>query len=159
MAYTEGMCLEGVGTKRLFHGASSQWHCMQERPGCLGMGESYQGKKGGILLSGAAPQSHHPCTHWVNPEWGGAALSRSEIEVLVLRGERHQPPPLPWLLVPLAGFGFFVLPCSPGQHRGPARPPRYWEYFCGSRCGYITELSFLISILVQNSNNSPPPPR
>lgn len=51
--------------------------------------------------------------------------------------------------------------CVVGKRQDSEResiPPQYWKYFCGCRCGYITARSFLISILVQNSNNSPPSP-
>lgn len=117
----------------------------------------------------AAPHPHHPCTPWVKPSAGRSSLKWVKNRgVVVLRGGRsvnlHLCRGCSWLWLVLG----FILAWSPGGCRArggenagmaaPARPPRYWEYFCGCRCGYITAHSFLVSILVQNSNNSPPSP-
>lgn len=71
----------------------------------------------------------------------------------------------PWLAVDV---GAFMAPCPDARSQprcretagfgAPSPSPPISDYFCGCRCGYITARSFLISILVQNSNNSPPSP-
>lgn len=179
MAYAEGMCVEedpaGSWDGRFFQGASSRWHRSQERPGSLGMGESCHGQTekgwgglGGILLSGGCSPNSPSLHPLMKSSVGRIKKSGLKIEVVVLRGGRNINLHLCCVAGGWGWFGVLFFPgflahpeCAVGKRRDrePARPPPILGIFLWCRCGYITALSFLISILVQNSNNSPPSPR